>query len=119
MGRYTHAHAHIHIYTYIDTHIHIYIYICEFRCIYCDDDYTADTSDSIKERTCEHLYACRLKRKDLVFHKHFTEKDNGNEGWYTGKMSLRCYAPPAHGSSGHGSSGHTRQATNIKVARRT
>ena len=53
--------------------------VYELRCEYCNDDYTGETSDSIKERTCEHLYACEKKRKTSVFHKHMMEKHNGSQ----------------------------------------
>ena len=43
----------------------------------CNGRYIGETSDSIKERTCEHQDSCRLKRKDLAHYKHNLEKHHG------------------------------------------
>ena len=45
----------------------------------CNGRYIAETSDSIKERTCEHQDNCRLKWKDSAHYKHNLEKHHGEQ----------------------------------------
>ena len=45
----------------------------------CNGRYSGESSDSIKERTCEHQDNCRLKRKGSALYKHNLEKHHGEQ----------------------------------------
>ncbi len=64
--------------------------VYELKCKTCSENYVGETSDSIKERTSEHLYACRMRSKDSVFYKHFSQKHNGNENELQIEILGRC-----------------------------
>ena len=60
----------------------------------CEGIYIGETSDSIKERTNEHLEKCRQKSSASAHYKHNTEKHNGEEQHIKGSIVGRCAGDP-------------------------
>ena len=60
----------------------------------CNGAYVGETSDSLKERTCEHKQKCGQKLKESAHYKHNATKHNGREKNIRIKILGRCQNDP-------------------------
>ena len=60
----------------------------------CEGKYIGETSDSIKERTVEHIKSCELKRKESAHYKHNMDKHNGEIRPFEVRVIAKCQNDP-------------------------